>query len=220
MAVGMRLLPGEVEMALLAGFIVPGVPLRHGERKRAAARLRARIAAVAVAVEMGASATLFVVAQHAGSSERNFSRWFPARGAMFAFPPPEFGNALGKLAAKATSWPEIGRAIRPLLEALDGNHEGRRFMADLANLRRDHPWIRSSDGYFSEEIRTVIEANVHRAGPKMVSLLGYFTEGIRGAFDDWSHDPSVSVMIVADAIEDLIKNIPRSEVRLASEEQQ
>jgi hypothetical protein len=219
-AVEIKLLPGDVELALLAGFVVPGLPLGHGARKRAAARLRARMAAVTVAVEMGAAATLCVVAQHAGSSERNFSRWFPVRGAMFAFPPPEFGNALGKVAANATSWQEIGLSIRPLLEALENNPEGRQFMADLAKLRREHPWIRSADGYFSEEIRSVIEANLHRAGGRALSLLGYFTEGVRAAFDEWSHDPSMSVMIVADAIDDLIKNFPRSEMRLASEEQQ
>lgn len=192
MAVGSKLLPGDVELALLAGFVVPGVELGHGERKRAAARLRARMAAVAVAVEMGAGASLHVVAKHAGASERNFSRWFPARGAMFAFPPPEFGFALGKAASSAGSWDEVGQSIRPLLEALDGNSEGRQFMADLAKLRRDHAWIRLADGYFAEEIRSVVEANLERTGARALSLLGYFAEGVRAAFDVWSRDPSAS----------------------------
>jgi hypothetical protein len=218
MAVGIRLLPGDVETALLGGFVVPGAVLGHGERKRAASRLRARMAAVSLAAEMGGAATLCLVAQHAGSSERNFSRWFPVRGAIYAFPPPEFGVALGKLAANAQSWKDIGDSVRPLLAMLDANPEGRQFMADLAKLHRTHAWMRLSDGYFAAEIQQVIQANLERAGFRALSLLAYFTEGVRGAFDEWSNDPSASVMIVADAIDDLIKNIPRSTFRPASEE--
>ena len=59
---------------------------------------------------------------------------------MFAFPPPEFGAALGKLASNARSWPEVGQSVRPLFAALDGNPEGRQFMADLAKLHRVHAW--------------------------------------------------------------------------------
>lgn len=210
MAVGIRLLPGDVETALLAGFVSPGAQLGHGERKTAAARLRARMAAVALATELGDAATLSLVAQHAGSSERNFSRWFPARGAIFAFPPPEFGTALGKLAAQATTWQEVGDSIRPLLAALDENPEGRQFMADLAKLHRVHAWMRLSDGYFAAEIQATIQANLSRAGSRALSLLAYFTEGVRGAFDEWSDNPTASVMIVADAIDDLIQNFPRN----------
>ena len=180
MAVGIRLLPGDVETALLAGFVLPGAILGHGERKKAAARLRARMAAVSLATEMGSAATLCVVAQHAGSSERNFSRWFPVRGAIFAFPPPEFGAALGKLAASAQSWKDIGDSIRPLLAVLDANPEGRQFMADLAKLHRTHAWMRLSDGYFAAEIQKVIQANLERAGFRALSLLAYSLKACEG----------------------------------------
>lgn len=210
MAVGVKPLPGDVELALLAGFVVPGARLGQRERKMAAMRMRARIAAVAVAVEKGSDATICLVAERAGSSRRNFSRWFPTRAAMFAFPPPEFGAALGKLASTAGSWAEVGASIRPLLAALDNNPEGRRFMADLAKLHRAHAWIRHADGYFAAEVQVVIQANSNRVGGKVMSLVAYFTEGLRAAFDEWSNDPSASVMIVADEIDELIKNFPRS----------
>ena len=93
-------------------------------------------------------------------------------------------------------------------------------MADLAKLHRAHAWMRKSDGYFADELQTVIQANSARAGGKAMSLLAYFTEGIRGAFDAWSDHSSGSVMFVADSIDDLIKNFPRSAPQPTSEESQ
>lgn len=143
-----------------------------------------------------------------GISERSIVRWFPVHEAMFAFPPPELAHALGAVALRAQSWKEVPGRIRSLFEALEANAIGRTYLAILSELHVGNHRLRAADGYFASEIRLLLEGNIDRAGRHAVPLVGYFTEGLRAAIESWARRPEDSLLVVADAIAELILRPP------------
>ncbi len=194
----------DVDLALLAGFVDPARVLGHQECKDAAGRLRARIVAVDLALADGPRVKLKVLGARLDVSERTLQRWFPVREAMFAFPPTELATALVGVGLKADSWASVPDHIHRLFAVLDVNEAGRRFLADLAAVRREHGWLRNADGYFAGELHGLMEANVHRTGGRAVAMVGYFTEGLRVALDHWAKTPHESIIAVAHAITELL----------------
>jgi hypothetical protein len=201
--------PEDRERELLAGFVDPQRVLGHDERKTAAKRLRVRVAAVELATGTDARrVSCAQIAAKVGMSERSMSRWFPVHEAIFAFPPPELASAFVAVALRAQTWPEVPGHLRPLFEALEDNPIGRTYMAGLCKLHGDNRGLRAADGYFACELRRLLDVNIDRAGTRSVALIGYFTEGIRSAFEDWAGSPEDSLLVMVDAVAELILKPP------------
>ena len=190
--------PGQIELSLLAGFVDPIREPRHGVRKQAASVLRARIAAVDLALIESHPVGIKRVAERCGATERTIHRHFPTREALFAFPPPEMASALVASCFAAESWDDAVRLVRTVFVALDANRSGRELMAGLVNVHQLNPGLSSTDGYFLAELRALIESRTGGYSRSFLPLLGLFTEALREGFRLWAVDPTKSTTGVID----------------------
>ena len=187
----------ELGRALLAGFMVPGTELPFGQRKIAAGRLRARVAAVEFLVSEGTQPSHNELAERIGMSDRCLSYQFPRRSELYAFPPPELARSLVGASASSRVWSEISLLIRPVFEALETNKAGRSLMAGLVMIHRANPDLGDTDAYFAIAMRTSIRDHRHR---RTLSIANLFTAGVRMAFEDWVDAGEPNLEYVADRV--------------------
>ena len=191
-------LPGEVELAMLAGFVDPACEPAHGDRKQAALVLRMRIAAVVLAHSGGLKAFAKSAAAQCGVSERTIARHFPVREALFAFPPPEMALAMVGAARLAGSWEDVELLARRVFVALDSNQVGRDLMSGLVAVHRSNPSLRAADGYFLAEFQGLLAQRVGPNYARALPLVGLFTEALRESFRVWADSPGESTTVVFD----------------------
>jgi hypothetical protein len=196
-----------LDQAVLAGFVVPGVDLPHGQRKIAAARLRARMIAVDSWLETGERPSNRVLAERLGMSERCLSYQFESQSALYAFPPPELALSMSAACAGITAWSEIARLVGPLFVALDANPQGRMLLSGLVRLHRSHPALADMDGYFAHALRNAISGKCQRC---TLSIIGLFTDGFRVVLEDWVDLGEPSLLFVSDCVGRLIVGPVRS----------
>ena len=187
----------EMDRALLAGFVVPGTELPFGQRKIAAGRLRARVAAVQFWVVEGSQLSHQELANRIGMSDRFLSYQFPKQSEMYAFPPPELARSLVGASASSRVWSEIATLIRPVFIALETNKAGCSLMAGLVMIHRTNPALGDTDAYFAMAMRASIRDYRHR---RTLSIANLFTDGVRMAFEDWVDADEPSLEFVADRV--------------------
>jgi hypothetical protein len=203
--------PRENELALLSGFMAPNADMAHGARKTAAWKMRARVTGATLAREAGpggAKISRKLLAEAVGVSERIHLATFTQREAVFAFPPPEMGEAFVAVASDAISWADLGARLRPVFTALDMNGIGKQLIRDLVAVHAYNPELEQSDGYFATELRCGFDSFVKRSVTQTRGLAGYLTEGLREALRDWVTSEESSIMSVSDGVEELVKRIP------------
>ena len=187
----------ELDRALLAGFVVPGTELPFGQRKIAAGRLRARVAAVEFWVVEGSEPSHQELADRIGMSDRCLSYQFPKQSELYAFPPPELARSLVGASASSRVWSEIALLTRPVFEALETNKAGRSLMAGLVMIHRTNPDLGDTDAYFAMAMRASIRDHRHR---RTLSIENLFTAGVRMAFEDWVDAGEPNLDFVADQV--------------------
>ena len=190
-------LPGQRELAMLAGFTDPTQALRHGERKQSALVLRCRIVAEKLAREEGPKVRMKDVAARCGATERALYNHFSARDALFAFPPPEMATAMVKACHECETWQGMLARLHLLFSALEGNDDGRDLMGGLAALHRSCPTLGSTDGHFLSQLRRLLEPRNELAGQAW-PIAAMFTEALRQSFSIWAIDPTNSTLEVLD----------------------
>ena len=153
------------------------------------------------ALEEGLSATMHDLALHIGLSDRWLQNHFPIKTALYAFPPPELAESMGRSGRTARSWSEVGPLVRPVFVALDANLEARSLLSALVRLHRKHHQLEACDGYFAAALREQVRGHV---SPHAVSLIGFFTDGLRAAFGDWVDTGQPSLTFVADKVDQLL----------------
>lgn len=186
-----------LDRALLAGFVVPGTELPFGQRKIAAGRLRARVAAVEFWASEGTQPSHRELAERAGMSDRCLSYQFPKQSELYAFPPPELARSLVGTSASSRVWSGIAVLIRPVFEALETNMQGRSLMAGLVMIHRANPDLGDTDAYFAMAMRASIRDHRHR---RTLSIANLFTAGVRLAFEDWVDAGEPNLEFVADRV--------------------
>ena len=187
----------ELDRALLAGFMEPGTELPFGQRKIAAGRLRARVAAVEFWVSEGTQPSHNELAERIGMSDRCLSYQFPKQSELYAFPPPELARSLVGASASSRVWSEISLLIRPVFEALETNKAGRSLMAGLVLIHRANTDLGDTDAYFAIAMRTSIRDHRHR---RTLPIANLFTAGVRMAFEDWVDAGEPNLEYVADRV--------------------
>ncbi len=187
----------ELDRALLAGFVVPGTELPFVQRKIAAGRVRARVAAVEFWVVEGSQPLHQELAERIGMSDRCLSYQFTKQSELYAFPPPELARSLVGASASSRVWSEIALLIRPVFDALETNKAGRSLMAGLVMIHRANPDLGDTDAFFAMAIRASIRDHRHR---RTLSIANLFTAGVRLAFEDWVDADEPSLEFVADRV--------------------
>lgn len=187
----------ELDRALLAGFVVPGTELPFGQRKIAAGRLRARVAAVEFWVAKRSPPSHQELAERIGISDRCLSYQFPKQSELYAFPPPELARSLVGASASSRVWSEIALLTRPVFDALETNRAGRSLMAGLVVIHRANPDLGDTDAYFAMAMRASIRDHRHR---RTLSIANLFTAGVRMAFEDWVDAGEPNLEFVADRV--------------------
>jgi hypothetical protein len=134
-----------LDRALLAGFVAPVVELGFGKRKIAAARLRARMAAVELWLREGEQPSHTFLAERLQISDRCLSYQFPKQSELYALPQPELATALVEASSLSREWTEIADLIRPVFNALETNQQGRSLMAGLVTIHRAEPDLNDTD---------------------------------------------------------------------------
>ena len=190
-------LPGQRELALLAGFVDPTKEPRHGERKQAALMIRCRIAATELGAVAGPKIPFGEVALRCGATDRTIRNHFRTREALFAFPPPEMATAMVRGCRGCKTALEMLARLRLLFVALDENDEGRNLMKGLAHLHRTCPTLGSSDGHFLSQLRLLVISGGETA-EQARPIAALFTEALRQSFSTWSVDPTNSTLEVLD----------------------
>lgn len=189
--------PGSV----LAGFVGPRVTLPHGQRKIAAARLRARMMAVDTWLGSGKRPSSHTLAELLSTSERWLSYQFQNQSALYAFPPPELALSMSAASVGGIEWTEIARLVGPIFVALDTNHQGRMLLSGLVRLHRLHPELTDMDGYFAHALRDAISGKRQRC---TLAITGLFTDGFRNALEDWVDLGEPSLLFVSGCVEHLL----------------
>ena len=190
-----------LNQAVLAGFVVPGVDLPHGQRKIAAARLRARMMAVDSWLGTGTRPSNHVLAERLGMSERCLSYQFENQSALYAFPPPELALSMSAACGGSTAWTDIARLVGPIFVALDTNPQGRMLLSGLVRLHRSSPALTDMDGYFAHALRDAIGGKRQRCTRP---IIGLFTDGFRVALEDSVDLGEPSLMFVSGCVGRLI----------------
>lgn len=185
----------ERNRALLAGFFAPGIELPFGQRKIAAGRLRARVAAVELWATEGTQPSHRALAARIGMSDRCLSYQFPKQSELYAFPPPELARSLVLASSSSRVWSDMALLIRPVFEALETNTAGRSLLAGLVTIHRANPDLGEIDAYFAMALRSLIRDHRHR---RTLSIANLFTAGIRMAFEDWVDAGEPNLEYVAD----------------------
>jgi hypothetical protein len=186
-----------LDLAILAGFVVPGVELPFGQCKIAAGRLRARVAAVDLWVCEGVQPSHKAVALRLGVSDRCLSYQFPRQSELYAFPPPEMARSLTGASVSSLIWFDVAGLVRPVFEALESNADGRSLMAGLVAIHRLSPELDDTDAYFATRMRAAIRDQRPR---RALSVANLFTAGVRMIFEDWVDAGEPNLEFVADRV--------------------
>jgi hypothetical protein len=205
--------PAEVELQLLRGFVGLDVVPTHGERKKLAARIRARC----VAAELGIELPMKSFSDSLGVSERNLYRQFERREALFAFPPPELAVAIGESSHNQTSWLGVASCVGAIFAQLDENAEGKDLLRRLATLFRKHGEMARSDAHFACELRKQILLRPHVFDPCVEDLVGHFTDRMRAYLMDWALADREPITSVSERLEVLLLTAPSHYLLLPAE---
>jgi AcrR family transcriptional regulator len=194
-------LPNDRDIDMVRGFLAYDTPLKRGEMKHLASRLRARCVAAALATERGIhDAPVKTMALRAGISDRNLHQMFTKKDAIYAFPPPEFAAALVDTASRATDRHDLRDRVLSLFEALDDNDEACNLFFQLSVLYEEHENLKRFDSNFAYELRAQIERFPARFNPDLFDLFGYFTDRCRKLIVEWAKDPDQSITIVGEEL--------------------
>jgi AcrR family transcriptional regulator len=199
--------PAELSGRLTAGFVSDSSPLTLAQSRTFTNDLRMRMAAASLATTRAELPSIEQVAAAVGVNERTVRRHFGHVVSLLAFPPPEFGRAIAECGAGAHTWPELLERIRPLFVGLEGNVEGRAFLAGLADVHHRHAELAQTDGYFASELKAAIGVD-GVADPRVTALIGYLTEGLRSALLRWAQNPTGSLLDVHEMLSDLLMAAP------------
>lgn len=191
----------ELDRALLAGFVTPGEELPPGQRKVAAQRMRARIAAVDYWKLEGKLPTHKHLAERLDVSESCLSNQFPKKNELYAFPPPELARSFAGASRPSRSWPEIAQLLRPVFDDLETSNLGRLLMAGLVKMHRAEPQLAESDAYFATAMRSAIR---YRRPRRTLPIATLFGDGVRLAFEDWVDEGTPHLSFVADRVASLV----------------
>ena len=190
---------GEIDSAILLGFVVDEESLSSAKRKTAAARLRASAYAVDRWLSDGIQPLHADVASAVGMSGRWLSKQFPRKNELYAFPPAEIARSCALLSGASNSheWDDISQLVRPAFTLLQTNAIGKKMMAGLVRLHRAHPELGEADSVFSLALREELR---ERRSNRTLSIVELFACGVRLAFQDWVDAGEPDLEFVADRV--------------------
>jgi AcrR family transcriptional regulator len=205
----MELISGFEGRSNLNGFVRDPQKLAHGVGKQLECKFRIRLAASRLYLERGRFPSLSEVANEAGGvSTRTIRTYFPTNSEILAFPPPEMAAAIVESTNGVNDLDQIPTAIRPLLDALQDNSEGRVLLGNLSRIHDCSFELSGSDNYFAAEMHRRL---VERDGPatsRRNALVGFFSEAFRSALREWSSDLTASTANLEGHLRSLLAERP------------
>jgi hypothetical protein len=190
----------ERDRAMVAGFTDPAAAYAKKQRTVLLRKVRARAAAVELHSRKE-RVTWTLVSEQSDIAVRTLQNDLLTIDALFAFPPPEFADAIASVCANSANERDFERNARNLMRDLDGNSLAKKVIFGLAHIHRENSRIAQSDNFFAYQLRNQLQG-MWNSDEHAVRWTGMFTEAIRATFAKWALHPTWRADKVSDVLFD------------------